>query len=431
MYKLYGDGIHDDHPAIQEMIDSGLCEVALPMPSCCYLISKPLVLPSNFRLVLPRFAHIRLMDGANCVMLRNRWAVIAEKASEPPSDSFWWFVDRLSCDPSDACENIEITGGIWDFNNVGQQPNPIATKDFPTDFNGFGMQFFNVKHFKLSNLTLKDPVNFAVTMDVVSYFTVENIVFDFNDGHPYPINMDGIHLDGNCHHGMLRKLQGNCYDDLVALNAHEGVAGPITNIVIDGLYADYCHSAVRLLRITEPLENIHISNVFGNYYNYCIGLTKFYPGEIEGAFDGITIENVYAAKAEPIRKGDFMQPPRRIHNYPIIRIQGNTKVKNLTLRNIHRREQTLCQELIHIGENCTVDRMIAENMTMKNFTGEPMPLMQNFGSIRHLSVKEMDSDGDECLVNDGSIGTLRLSGLHTVEGKELVNRGTIENILWK
>ena len=29
--KLYGDGIHDDTDAIQEMIDSGCCEVVLPV----------------------------------------------------------------------------------------------------------------------------------------------------------------------------------------------------------------------------------------------------------------------------------------------------------------------------------------------------------------------------------------------------------------
>lgn len=29
---LYGDGIHDDTAAIQELIDSGLCEVSLPLP---------------------------------------------------------------------------------------------------------------------------------------------------------------------------------------------------------------------------------------------------------------------------------------------------------------------------------------------------------------------------------------------------------------
>lgn len=31
-YELYGDGVHDDYPAIQEMIDSSVCEVSLPAP---------------------------------------------------------------------------------------------------------------------------------------------------------------------------------------------------------------------------------------------------------------------------------------------------------------------------------------------------------------------------------------------------------------
>ena len=69
---LYGDGIHDDYPAIQEMIDSGVCEVSLPAPKKCYLISKTLTLPSSFKLTLPRYAEIRLMDMSNCPMISNK-----------------------------------------------------------------------------------------------------------------------------------------------------------------------------------------------------------------------------------------------------------------------------------------------------------------------------------------------------------------------
>ena len=58
MFKLYGDGVHDDTNAIQEIIDSGICEIGLTASKEYYLISKPLELPSGFRLVLPRFAEI-------------------------------------------------------------------------------------------------------------------------------------------------------------------------------------------------------------------------------------------------------------------------------------------------------------------------------------------------------------------------------------
>lgn len=71
MYTLYGDGVHNDYPSIQEMIDSGVCKVSLPVSEKCYLISRPLLLPSGLQLLLPRFAEIRLADRANCVMVYN------------------------------------------------------------------------------------------------------------------------------------------------------------------------------------------------------------------------------------------------------------------------------------------------------------------------------------------------------------------------
>ena len=149
----------------------------------------------------------------------------------------------------------------------------------------------------MASMTLKDPVDFAVTINVASYFTIEDITFDFNYGNPDALNMDGIHLDGHCHYGYIRNLKGACYDDLVALNACEGYAGPITNIEIDGIFAEDCHSAVRLLALTENVSNIHISNIYGSYYQYCVTLSKYYRVEKIKPYDAITIEHVYASKA--------------------------------------------------------------------------------------------------------------------------------------
>ena len=63
-YDLYGDGIHDDTAAIQERIDRANHELALPVPGAHYVISKPLELPSDFRLCVPRFAEVRLAKGS-------------------------------------------------------------------------------------------------------------------------------------------------------------------------------------------------------------------------------------------------------------------------------------------------------------------------------------------------------------------------------
>ncbi len=397
---LYGDGIHDDYPALQEMINSGKRELSLPEPEKCYLISKTLELPSNFRLVLPRFAEIKLADGSNCPMLKN--VTVTDYAERLPADfsdlckHLWYHVNEYS--PDFVAENIEITGGIWNFNNLGQLPNPERTKVFePYGFSGDGMLFYNVRGIKLSSMTLKDPTHYGACFDRVSYFTIEDITFDYNLGNPAPINMDGVHFNGNCHFGTIRNLKGACYDDLVALNAHEGSRGPITNIEIDGLFAETCHSAVRLLTVYDDIENIRISNVYGTYYQYCIGLTKFYPGETSGKFDAITLDGIYASKAS--KYGIY--PWSDSFVFPYIFIQGATYCKNVTIKNLHRKERCIPVETICVGSGATVENFVIDNAVTENFTGEAMPFLSNNGNISKLSMKNIRTNGDSETVGDG------------------------------
>ncbi len=388
-YVLYGDGVCDDYWAIQEMIDSGVCEVSLPAPAVRYMISKPLMIPSNFKLKLPRFAEIKLMDGANCFMIQNK-AVLKHQARlrdylKPLEKELWKFYDELSPDEEDATCNFEIEGGIWNFNNMNQDQNPIHTKEFDErNYLGHVMFFYNVRNFRLSNFTIKDPANYAVMVDTGSYFTIENVRFDFNFGNPIASNMDGIHLNGNCHYGVIRNLQGACYDDLVALNAHEGSGGDITNIEIDGLFTENCHSAVRLLTVNHKIEHINISNVYGTYYQYCIGFTKFYPGETTGYFDAITLDNIHASKSKrlPIQEAHM---GRKDYHFPFVWVQDGTIVKNLAVSHLHRRENENPIDTIRVEKNGVVERMCLCDLTIENHTESTCPLFVNYGVIKELS----------------------------------------------
>lgn len=380
---LYGDGIHDDYPAIQEMIDSGVCEVVLPIPKEHYVISQTLQLPSNFRLSLPRYAQIRLADGANCLMLGNKMSKsYAKRLPEdlnPLCRHLWYYVDEYSLEQ--VAENIEICGGIWNCNNLRQLPNPEQTEGFgPKGYTGEGMRFYNVRNLKISDITLKDPVHWGISLDRVSYFTVENITFDYNLGNPMAINMDGVHVNGNCHYGRIQNLKGACYDDLVALNAYEGSRGPISNIQIDGLFAEDCHSAVRLLAVTDDVEHIHISNVYGTYYQYCIGLTKYYPQETIGAFDAITIEHIYASKA----KRDGIYPWQDSYIYPFIYFQEDIWAKNVSIRDLYRKEYNIPVETIYVGKGARVESLVLENLVTENHTDGQMDLLCVYGEIKHL-----------------------------------------------
>lgn len=356
---------------------------------------------------MPRFAEIRLADGANCFMIQNK--TVEKKADRLPDyfegtyREFWRYVDELSCDEEDVCHDFEIEGGIWNFNNLNQKENPIWTRKFyGGDYQGYGMFFYNVKNFRISNLTLKDPVNYAVDIANASHFTVENITFDFNDGNPIASNMDGIHIDGNCHFGVIRNLRGACYDDLVALNAHEGLSGDITNIQIDGIFAKGCHSAVRLLTVVNKIENVSISNVYGTYYQYCIGFTKHYrKPESTGYFSGITLDNIHASKSKrlPIQEahmGDWIN-----FHYPFIWIQGQCHIKNLVISNLYRHEYENSIDTFRIDNGTVIDSLTIRNMVLEN---------------------DMDCDIRH-FVNDGLIKKLYLEGM---EKEDVAGEGKIE-----
>lgn len=400
MYTLYGDGIHDDTAAIQELIDGSACELTLPCPQKYYLISAPLELPSNFKLILPRFAEIRLAPHSNCLMLKNKLqkdpAISVKEGSGSWKARF--FAAYANADPS---RNIEITGGIWNCNNMEQNPNPFQSKDHSVpEFWGYGMYFYKVIGFKMSSLTIKDPTNFGATFGEVSYFTMEDITFDYNLGNPATINMDGLHFDGNCHFGTIRNLKGACYDDLVALNAHEGTFGHITNIEIDGIFAEDCHSAVRLLTAEETVENIHISNVYGTYYQYCIGLTNYYYlADKKGLYRNITLDHIYASKA--IRNPHYPWPKSYV--FPLIWMDKMLRICNLKIRSLHRNEKNIPVPTICVRPQTEIDRLILEDISTQTETEQPVPLLLCEGHIHHTILRDVFCESGEIFVGKENI----------------------------
>lgn len=373
MVQIYGDGVRDDTAGIQQLLDSGARLVELPMPEANYTISRPLRIHSDQELRLPALARIRLADQSNCKMLVND-------------------------DYANGNANIYVSGGIWDENNLGQLPNPLYMPQTRVPgYDGIGLMFQNVRNLHLTGMTFKDPVTFALTLDTVSYFTVENIVFDFNYGNPWAINMDGVHLNGNCHFGTIRNLKGACYDDLVALNADEGTRGPITNVDIDGIYAEDCHSAVRLLSVNSRIEHVHIHNVFGTYFQYCIGVTKYQPQPTTAYYDGLVFDNIFASKAVRIpvylKEGTYV--------YPVIWIEDYLLVKNIAIANVYRTEKVTNIPTLYIGQHTVVENMALDNICCENQTGAPMPLVDNRGTIQRLHCTNLRSDGEDIFSGPG------------------------------
>ncbi len=250
-------------------------------------------------------------------------------------------------------------------------------------------------------------VTFAITLNIAEQFTIEDITFDFNYGNPWAVNMDGVHLDGQCYFGVIRNLKGSCYDDMVALNADEGVAGPIRDIEIDGLFGRDSHSAVRLLSRECPVENISIHNVYGTFYQYCIGLTKYYEGPAVGYYDGITLREIYASKAT--RHTVFQKDGTFV--YPLIWVEGGLTIKNLTITDLYRRETTTAVETIGIDPTAHIEFLHLDRIVQENHLGIPVTMLRNQGKIDTLVLGSLRANGDTGIQNEGEILTIAKAGI--------------------
>lgn len=385
MLTLYGDGIHDDYPAIQAQLDSGASVVYLPCPKAFYVIGRCLKVHSNQELRLDRFTRIMLADGADCSMVEN-------------------------CDPEHRDENIAVTGGIWDMNHAKQSPNPYhfdspltgmtkeryreeivepskETRLFPPYYSGHCMRFNSVRHLILRDITIRNPVVYGIHIAYTEHFTVENIVFDYTEGSPKLWNLDGIHLDGGCRNGYLHNLQGACHDDLVALTSYDLKRGTIENITIDGIIAEGCHSAVRLLSIRYPVRNVHITNIFGSFYVYCIIMSRYYNASAErGVFENIRIDNVFASFC----KGTADVPG----NYgPFIDIEDRLDMKNISIEGLTRRETVCFQPTVGIGEDTVISHLRIRDCVQTST--EPTEFLRcagevTSGAVQHISIDETE-----------------------------------------
>lgn len=398
MCKLYGDGIHDDTEAIQSLLDSRISEVALPAPQKWYCISKTLKIYSNQTLKLPETATIRLMPTSSCLMLTN-----AEKDAH----------------------DISVVGGIWDYDNVNQEPNPIITKweeiknithynrdpNYEVTYDVMGdcgclMSFSYVTRFSIHDLTLKNPVTYCLRMAYMTYFTVENVRFDQNLGNPSAENMDGVHIDGGCRFGTVRNVQGTCYDDIVALNADDCYDGPISDIQVDGVFGSDSLRGVRLLSLKSPVSRISISNVFGTYYQNCIGLTYFYPSNgVRGKMSHISIRNIYGKNAPRIPeygKGDNSHFP-----FSFVWVDSNLDIDFLSIDNLCRDEDIADAETLRIRDGAYIKRLSLSNIYHKDNTENRLPFFVNKGTVDSLYMYNIETNGEGKLVNEGTIGVIK------------------------
>lgn len=367
-----GDGIHDDTTGLQAILDSGAPLIELPRPPAHYLLSRTLEVHSGQTLLADRNAVIRLADHAHAHLLTNAGH------------------GKLS-------RGITIKGGIWDGNNA-HQTCEYHENGFdwrvpydPARYLGVLMQFNNIEDLHLSGLTLKDPEAFGIQMGNIRRFTVEDITFDYN---LLKLNMDGVHLHGNCHEGRLANLKGATNDDLVALNADDGwmyemSRGPITDIQVDGIWSANGYTAVRMLSGGSPIRRVRVSNIFGSfrYYICTMGNYGVHPDEPSEISD-VVFDGIFAGKpTAPPPSGGAPWDEHAIHHHPFFWIEGGTLIRNLHVSNLIRTERLEnAPPCFHFCEGARVEHLAVSNTSLTNLAPTPLDLLHNEGTIESLSL---------------------------------------------
>lgn len=353
------------------------------IPDGEYFISRSLVIYDNTRLSLAMNAVIKLVDGANCVMLKNSLCRVGENC------------------------NITVEGGIWDGNNLGQKRG--KQEDGRPYYMGMVFLFDGVRNLTIKDVMVKDPNAYAMTLKGVEDFTVENITFDFN---MKTLNMDGVHVQGPAKNGYIRNIKGATNDDMVALNCDDGYddgeksvisQGEIQNIVIDGLFAENGYTGIRLLSCGSKMTNISIRNLFGTYRFHGISFT--HHNIIPGApiwFDNIDISNVYCSKPpqDAIKDKTCIETldsfygqgthDLAVTSTPIILFAEGVVCGSVSIKHLHRDEYAETKAYtIQIEKNVKVERLILHDLSQRWHIGEEQPLILNEGDVACFENKNM------------------------------------------
>jgi polygalacturonase len=312
-----GDGAADDTAAIQKALDGGKRTVVIPAGT--YRITAALILDSGTTIRADERAVIRLGDHAGnnvgVFLLTNR-------------------------DFTKGNTDITVDGGIWDGNN---EHNPRGLKNQMPCYTGVGLNFINVQHLTLRNLTVRNPDAYAIRACHLADFLIENIGFDFSVTRE---NQDGVHLNGFCERGIIRNLRAlspyATNDDMVALNADDGAAtdfttqqgmesGPIRDITVEHLRGESAFTFVRLLSYRSAIENVTVSDVSGGCRFYAVNMDRWRFPHGGGNIHNVTLRD-FTVRKMPDKFSRQAHPGDR----PLIHIQS--AAQGLRIENFRRNE---------------------------------------------------------------------------------------------
>ncbi|MDD5706874.1 MAG: glycosyl hydrolase family 28 protein [Kiritimatiellae bacterium] len=288
------DGVRDAAPALQELLDR---RGEIRIPGGHYRLGATLAVHSDTSIIAAPDACFQLADGVgkHC---RNFMITNAN--------------------PGNGNANISLRGGRWDANNRanprGADPKggyfsaPLDRLEYDLmAYTGVAINFTNVRHLAVRDLTVHNPESFFVRIGEVDDFLVENITLSADAIRP---NQDGVHVGGFSENGVIRGIRaagaGVPNDDMVALNADDDIErqcnlgmrrGPIRNVVVEDIEAEDAYTFIRLFSVEHPIEDVAVRRMRGSCRVHGLNLNNWRFPKGVGHIRRVRFEDIALAKS--------------------------------------------------------------------------------------------------------------------------------------
>lgn len=354
-------GQQDDTKALQKAIDRAAQKGTnrVEIPAGHYILSAPLLIPSNFTLVADPKAYLELKKSSNQYLLRNK-------------------------DIEKGNENIKIFGGKWN-GNAWTQTRTIRDKVENSDF-CFGFFFYKVKNLEVGKLQIDSTRSWGIAYMECDSVYIHDIRFQqnpFRDARfTSALNHNGDGVTGGGNNVLIENISGFTNDDLIAFASggasFQGKMSPFParnyeNVTVRNIFPENIYDSIPALKGVAfytfehtRVSNITIYNVKGNTAAASVLFYSLF--DKKGYFSNVRISriagtNVYSRSEHP-----------NLHaSYAPVTFK-NSEIDRLVIEGVSREEDRYAQPTFRFDDNMEVKELLLRDVsiTYKGLTGNAL-----------------------------------------------------------
>ncbi|WP_439559389.1 glycosyl hydrolase family 28 protein [Dyadobacter sp.] len=346
------------------------------IPAGHYLISAPLLIPSNFTLIADQKAYIELKKSCNQYLLRNR-------------------------DIVNGNENIKVLGGKWN-GNAFTQTRTIRDRVNNSDF-CFGMFFYKVKNLEVGNMQIDSTRSWGIAYMECDDVHVHDVRFQqnpFRDSkHTSALTHNGDGVTGGGNNVRIENISGFTNDDLIAFASggasFQGKMSPFpardySNVTVRNIFPEMIYDSIPSLKGVAfyTFENTRVSNVVIENVkgNTAMASVLFYSlFDKKGSFSNVKVSNVEGTNV--YSRASQRNLPQ---TYAVLAFK-NSDFDKLTISNVKRTETRYSNPTFGFDKETSVKNLEIKNVkiTHKGIPGE-MFLSASRADLGNISISGVE-----------------------------------------